>query len=87
VLDMPLLLEVGWEKKCDYLIFVECNSENRAKRAKKKGLSKENLKKREKFQISLDKKAKLAHYIVHNNSGTKEITNQVTKVLSVVVNE
>jgi dephospho-CoA kinase len=87
VLDVPLLLEVGWEKKCDYLIFVECNPENRAKRAQKHGLSGENLKKREKFQISLDKKAKIAHYIMHNNSGTKEITNQVTKVLSVIVNE
>jgi len=85
VLDVPLLLEVEWEKKCDILIFVECNSENRAKRAQKSGLSEENLKKREKFQISLDKKAKLAHYIVHNNSGTKEITNQVTRVLSVIV--
>jgi dephospho-CoA kinase len=87
VLDVPLLLEIGWERKCDSLIFVECNSENRAKRAEKKGLSEENLKKREKFQISLDKKAKLAHYIVHNNSGTKEITNQVTRVLFVIVNE
>ena len=87
VLDVPLLLEVGWENKCDSLIFVECNSEIRAKRAKNKGLSKENLKKRENFQISLDKKAKLAHYIVHNNSGTKEITNQVARVLSVIVNE
>ena len=86
VLDVPLLVEVGWEKKCDSLIFVECTSENRVKRAIKHGLSEENLKKREKFQISLDKKAKLAHYIVHNNSVTKEITNQVTRVLSVIVN-
>ena len=87
VLDMPLLLEVGWDSKCDYLIFVECNSENRVERAIKHGLSEENLKKREKFQFSLDKKAKVAHYIVHNNSGTKEITNQVTKILSVIVTE
>lgn len=87
VLDVPLLLEIGWERKCDSLIFVECNSENRAKRAIKHGLSEENLKKREKFQFSLDKKAKVAHYIMHNNSGTKEITNQVTRVLSIIVPE
>ncbi|MHC4568970.1 MAG: dephospho-CoA kinase, partial [Planctomycetota bacterium] len=38
VLDMPLLIEVGWAGRCDRLIFVECRDEIRACRAKKKGL-------------------------------------------------
>ncbi len=71
---------------CDKLVFVACSEEIRTDRVSKKGPGHQNrLKKREKFQISLDKKAKVAHYIVHNNSGTKEITNQVTRVLSVIV--
>ncbi|MHC4271813.1 MAG: dephospho-CoA kinase [Planctomycetota bacterium] len=36
VLDMPLLLEIGWEKKCDVLIFVVCDYDERLKRAKKR---------------------------------------------------
>lgn len=37
VLDMPLLVEVGWAKRCDRLIFVDCRQQLRAKRAKKLG--------------------------------------------------
>ena len=37
VLDMPLLVEVGWAKRCDKLVFVDCKPQLRAKRAKKMG--------------------------------------------------
>ena len=84
VLDVPLLAEVGWEKKCDKLIFVECSPEIKVQRAEKNGLSEENLKKREKFQFSLDKKAQLAHYIVHNNSDLGKVTDQVIQFLSTI---
>jgi dephospho-CoA kinase len=68
VLDIPLLAEVGWDKKCDKLIFVECDSRTRLKRAQKRGIFDENeLKKRENFQISLDKKKEIAHYVIEND--------------------
>ena len=35
VLDMPLLVEVGWHKRCDKLIFVNCSRQKRLKRAEK----------------------------------------------------
>ena len=38
VLDMPLLAEVGWEKRCDKLIFVDCREQIRAERAQKTGI-------------------------------------------------
>ena len=86
VLDMPLLVEVGWAQRCDKLVFIDCKTQLRAKRAKKMGYSGEKqLKIRENFQISLDKKAAIADNIVDNNSGFSELTEQVTKTFSYIM--
>ena len=85
VLDMPLLVEVGWAKRCDKLVFVDCKTQLRAKRAKKMGYSGEKqLKIRENFQISLDNKAAIADNIVDNNSGFSELTEQVAETFSYI---
>jgi dephospho-CoA kinase len=83
VLDMPLLAEVGWAKRCDKLIFVECKQQIRAKRAKKIGIfNKSELKNRENFQISLDKKKSIADNTIDNNSGFSALARQVTDIFS-----
>ncbi|UCF14891.1 MAG: dephospho-CoA kinase, partial [Phycisphaerales bacterium] len=82
VLDMPLLVEVGWAGRCDRLIFVECRDELRACRAKKKGFDENQLKIRENFQISLDKKVALADNTVVNNSGFSALVRQVADIFS-----
>jgi len=83
VLDMPLLVEVGWDKRCDKLIFVECKQQLRVKRAEKMGIFSENqLKIRENFQISLDKKEDIADNTVDNNSGFPALVGQVTDIFS-----
>ena len=82
VLDMPLLLEVGWADRCDRLIFVQCNDELRACRAKKKGFDENQLKIRENFQISLDKKETLADNTVVNNSDFSALVRQVADIFS-----
>jgi len=87
VLDMPLLVEVGWDKRCDRLIFVNCNPQIRLKRAKKMGVLGENqLKVRENFQISLDKKATIADNTIDNNSGFSALARQVADIFSYIVN-
>jgi dephospho-CoA kinase len=86
VLDIPLLLETGWEKRCDKLIFVDCSRPARLERASKKGVFDENqLKKRENFQISLDKKQKIAHYIVDNNEDLSELTKQIGEIFPALI--
>jgi dephospho-CoA kinase len=86
VLDMPLLVEIGWEKRCDKLIFVDCREPIRAERAKKKGiLTESELKNREKFQKQLDSKAALADNIINNNNGYIELARQVAKIFSFMV--
>ena len=87
VLDMPLLAEVGWHKRCDKLIFVRCNEKIRLKRAQKKGILGENeLKKRENFQISLDKKADIGQYIVENN-GLSKMARQIGKLFPALISK
>ncbi len=85
VLDMPLLLEVGWLKRCDRLIFVDCEQKLRLDRAKKLGFDKNQAKIRENFQISLDSKANLADNTINNNSDFSELAKQVTDIFSYVV--
>jgi dephospho-CoA kinase len=88
VLDMPLLAEVGWQKRCDRLIFVKCRRQIRVKRAKKAGiLNLEKLKFREKFQISLDKKKSIADNTIDNNSGFSALARQVTDIFSGIMDK
>jgi dephospho-CoA kinase len=85
VLDMPLLVEVGWSKRCDKLIFVDCDRQLRVERAKKMGVFDENQHKiRENFQISLDKKVAVADNIIDNNSGFSALAEQVAKIFSYI---
>jgi len=86
VLDMPLLVEVGWAKRCDKLIFVDCKRQLRVDRAKKMGVCDENqVKIRENFQISLDNKAKLTDNIIDNNSDFSALAKQVTDIFSYIM--
>ena len=82
VLDMPLLVEVGWAKRCDRLVFVRCSSEIRAERAKKMGFDKNHLKTRENFQNSLDNKSGIADNTIENNSDFSALVRQVTDIFT-----
>ena len=85
ILDMPLLLETGWEKKCDFLVFVECDRSKRLERIRKKGkIDEKQLKKRENFQISLDKKKEIAHYMIYNNSDESDSAEQIAQLFSII---
>ena len=85
VLDMPLLVEVGWDKRCDKLIFVVCEQKLRLDRAKKLGFDKNQVKIRENFQISLDNKANLADNTIENNSDFSVLARQVTDIFSYIM--
>jgi dephospho-CoA kinase len=86
ILDVPLLLESGFDKRCNVLIFVESPPQQRfARAAARKGLTEDQIKKRENFQISLDKKRQIAHYIIKNNSGLSDLTEQVVQIYSAMM--
>jgi len=83
VLDMPLLVEVGWADRCDRLIFVKCDRERRADRLRHRGiLDEREVEIRENFQISVDKKAELADNTIDNNSDFLTLVRQIQDIFS-----
>jgi dephospho-CoA kinase len=86
VLDMPLLVEIGWAGRCNKLIFVDCKEKIRAERAQKMGFDENQLKIRENFQISLDNKAALADNTIENNSDFSAMVRQVADIFSDIMN-
>jgi dephospho-CoA kinase len=83
IVDAPLLLEAGWDEKCDVLVFVDCHDQKRLERAwTRSGLTREQWQAREKSQISLDTKARLAYYTVDNNADPSALEGQVGSVFS-----
>ena len=87
VLDVPLLIEVGQDKWCDTIIFVEADEHIRQERVwQKLGWGPEKRKKVEKLQLGLDIKAKMADYTLRNNSTISDLYNQVAKTLSLILN-
>ena len=88
VLDIPLLLEVGWEKKCDYVIFIDCKPQIRLERAKKMGIfDADQLKIRENLQISLDKKKLIADNVINNNSDISGLSKQIACLFSSIMDK
>lgn len=83
VLDMPLLMEVGWAQRCDRVIFVDCADERRFERARRtRSLTEQEVKKRENFQISLDTKKRRADNTIDNNSEFSTLVRQINDIFS-----
>ena len=83
VWDVPLLVETGMNSSCDFLVFVQADIDNCVDRvAKRSEISKKEWKKRQNSQILLDKKKKLANYIIYNNADTCALKGQVAEVIS-----
>lgn len=87
VWDVPLLFEVGLERECDAVIFVKAPVEERLRRVRvSRGWDEAELTSREKLQFPLDKKQKMADYVVDNNSGEESASlRQVEQVLSQIL--
>jgi len=85
ILDMPLLVEVGWDKRCDKLIFVECDEKTRKNRVLSRFSEKNHIKNRENFQISLDKKKSIADNTVNNNSDFSALVRQIAEIFSYIM--
>ena len=85
ILDMPLLVEVGWDKRCDRLIFVDCDEKIRKIRVNNKFSEKKHIKNRENFQISLDKKKNIADNTVNNNSDFSTLVRQIAEIFSYIM--
>jgi dephospho-CoA kinase len=75
--EAALLFESASFKMCDYNIIVQAPLETRIERVMKRdGLSREEIKKREAYQFSEEKKTGLADFVIKNN-GSELVIPQV----------
>ena len=86
VIDAPLLLEVGLDRECDAVIFVDAPHGLRAERVRlSRGWSTEELDRRERAQQSLfDKRARSTDVIV-NDCDRAELERRVDEVLGAII--
>ncbi|MBW2648181.1 MAG: dephospho-CoA kinase, partial [Deltaproteobacteria bacterium] len=86
VVDAAVLFEAGCEDLCTHVVFVDATRELREQRVSStRGWDKNNWMNREKFQISLDKKRALCHYIVDNSSSISHLYEQVCRLFYQIV--
>jgi dephospho-CoA kinase len=84
-LDAPLLLEAGWDRLCDTLVFVDAPRGLRLARARERGWSDADFAAREAAQESLDAKRRRADLVV-DNSGSPDATRvQVDRLWQALV--
>ncbi len=79
VLDAPLLLESGWDRFCDRLVFVDVPRQLRIARALARGWTKEEFAAREGAQESLDSKRARADVVVDNSGSPEETYRQLER--------
>ncbi|MGF1633336.1 MAG: dephospho-CoA kinase [Phycisphaerae bacterium] len=85
VLDTPLLMETGLNAQCDALVFVKTPLEVRQERAKRRGWGAEELPRREKVQMPLDKKQEKADYSVAGTLSAADLASACRDVLGEVL--
>lgn len=88
VLDVPLLVELGQEKLCDFVVFIRTDESLRqARLSRQRGWEVEKTKKIEKLQIALDTKEKMSDYVICNNSNIPELFKQVSNIFANMVRQ
>ena len=83
VWDTPLLLEVGLDRECDAIVFVDVPYEQRLQRVRsQRGWDETELARREKLQWPLDKKRRISDHAIANTADADYARGQVRDVLS-----
>lgn len=77
LLDAALLLEAGWDKGCDGVMFVDASAELRRQRALNRGWSVEQWLARESAQWPVEKKKEVSRWTVDNSGSSTETIRQV----------
>jgi dephospho-CoA kinase len=86
VWDIPLLFEVGLDRQCDAIVFVDAPFEQRLRRVQAtRGWDENELRRREKLQRPLDNKREMSNYIVQNTADVGFARKQVRDVLCAIL--
>jgi dephospho-CoA kinase len=80
VLDAPLLMEAGWDKLCETLVFVDAPRGVRLARALQRGWSEADFAAREGAQESLDAKRERADVVLDNSGSLDQTRGRVERL-------
>lgn len=81
VIDAPLLIECGLDRKCHYVIVVKAGKENQLERARNKlSIPKDQILKRMKLQMPLREKISRADFVIDNNGTLRDTEKQARKI-------
>lgn len=80
VVEVPLLFETGFGRRCDATIVVSASRSEVLKRLSAKGFSEEEIERRWRAQMPLEEKVKRADYRVDNSNGRLKTERQVQKI-------
>ena len=82
VIDAAVLFEAGWDDLCTHVVFVGAPEELRLRcLSGRPGWDASKMALREKFQISLDKKAEMCDYYIDNSSTVARLREQVGELI------
>lgn len=81
VLDVPLLIEVGLDRQCDTLWYVDTPDALRAGRAAQRGLTLEQIHLREAFQSPRERKRARADVVIRNDVDAAGLDQQILDAL------
>lgn len=86
VVDAPLLYEVGLDRECDTVVFVDAPREQRLARANEtRGWDEAELTKREKAQIPVEVKRGKADYLIANDASLEELRSRAHVAFSEIL--
>lgn len=83
VLDAAILLEAGWGKRCDWILYVHAPRRLRLERvAASRGWSEQELRRRSAAQMSLTDKVTHADFVIDNSGSLPELKSQLDCLLA-----
>lgn len=86
VIDAPLLLEVGLDRECDAVVFVDAPQALREERVRqRRGWPADELARREAAQWPLERKRSLATHVVVNDADAETLRRRAGDVLRAIV--
>lgn len=81
ILDVPLLIEVGLDRRCDALWYVDIPDAVRFERARARGLDIEDIQRRTAFQSPLERKRARADLVIDNSVDADALDGQIVQGL------
>ncbi len=83
VLDAAIMLEAGWAKRCDKIVFVDAPREERVRRlGQERGWMAQQIEEREKAQWPLNEKQMRADATLDNSGSPEALAQQVRKLVA-----